>query len=664
MNAMVAILNRDAAPAQPETLCRMLKILEHRGGDAVSVWHEGPVGLGNGRLATTRASLNERMPATGGGGSVVITADARLDNREELWRRLGRSGSPGEEVTDSEIILASYQLWGEDCPSQLLGDFAFIIWDHPRRRLFCARDPLGVKPFYFHCSDRIFAAASEIKAILQVETVDRSLDETWIGDYLADAWIDKTYTIRRAVRRLAPAHTLVVDRDGLATRRYWALDSARELRVATEQEYVDGFRELFFDAVRVRLRSAGPVGVSLSGGMDSSSIACVARHLGQREGGARIHSFSAVFPAHPACDESAYIQSVLAQNGLHPHRVALRQTGSLADHERKAWHLDQPLSGYNSQLGWMVLDSAREAGVGVMLDGTDGDSTVSDGTGFLRDLAREGDWPSVVAELRSYRRLHDTPFWGPLATAAWQFGVKPRVPAPLRSGWRSLRGRATRGGRGAGSPGSEAGKGVSEELDPDFVRRIGLADRLAARARDGRSTTAREAHWKMLEAATLPMLLELSGQMAAAFGVEKRYPFCDRRLVEYCLALPTRWKQRRGLGRYILRRALADLLPEAVAARPDKADFTSFFQEGLQRPDARVLKELLNESCRAIEPFVKPGGLGRIHDRWTRGRLDVLEARRSWRIVALALWLKGDANQAFSRKAPCGARGSSCQGRG
>lgn len=207
----------------------MMGRLAHRGPDGAAAWLEGSAGLAHCRLRTTPESLDERLPLTGAGGSLVLTADARLDNRTDLAAALGCEPA----TTDAELLLAAYLRWGPQAPEYLLGDFAFAIWDAQRQRLFCARDHLGVKPFYYHHNPgRLFCFASEIKALLALPQVPAELNEVRVADYLLPMLEDQEITFYRQIVRLPPAHRMTVTRRGACLERYWALDPEREIRHA------------------------------------------------------------------------------------------------------------------------------------------------------------------------------------------------------------------------------------------------------------------------------------------------------------------------------------------------------------------------------------------------------------------------------------------------
>ncbi len=302
-------------------------------------------------------------------GELVLTADARLDNREELIGGLGLDDRPPGEITDSQLILAAYERWGEDCPKHLVGDFAWVIWDGRQQTLFAARDHFGAKPFYYYFDqDRILVFASEIQAILAVPGVPRQLNEVMVADYLLPRFDDQTITFYQGILRLPPAHCLRYGPGGVKTWSYWSLDPSRELRCKSPQDYLEGFHHHFLEAVRPRLRSAFPVGAMLSGGLDSSAITCVARHLLASGNGPPLKTFSAIFPKVPESDEQPFINAVLAQGNLEPHYIHGDELNPLGDnaenfaHPRSTLIHSESVSPVGHLPGSSAAGSARPAG--------------------------------------------------------------------------------------------------------------------------------------------------------------------------------------------------------------------------------------------------------------------------------------------------------------
>jgi asparagine synthase (glutamine-hydrolysing) len=242
MSGIVGLWRLDGQPVARAELMRMAESLAHRGPDGGGVWNDGAVGLAHRMLRTTPESFREWLPLANATGDLILTADARIDNREELIAELGLADRPLDEISDSRLILGAYEKWGEGCPEKLLGDFAFAIWDGRCRRLFCARDHVGVKPFYYYRSARVFAFASEIKALLSLGAVPRQLNEVRVADHLVGNFADRTITFYRDIFRLPAAHSMTVTAEDPCP-PYWSWILAR-IPPAIGREYA-GLREIF-----------------------------------------------------------------------------------------------------------------------------------------------------------------------------------------------------------------------------------------------------------------------------------------------------------------------------------------------------------------------------------------------------------------------------------
>lgn len=628
ISAIVGIFHPNGKPIGFEEIGRMVESVAHRGPDGVDKWAYGPVGLGHRLLFTTPQSLHEKLPLVDEGRGLVLTADARIDNRDELIEILELPDRTGQGISDSELILRAYERWGERCPERLLGDFAFALWDRRRQVLFCARDHMGVKPFYYHhVPGRLFVFGSEIKALLCVEGVPRRLNEVMVADYLVLGPQDQSITFYQDILRLPPAHIMSVSQKGALVRPYWSLDPTIEVRLRSDEEYAEAFREVFTEAVSCRLRSALPVGSLLSGGLDSSSIVCVARDLlAERGREGRLQTFSAVFPEVPECDESVYIDTVVAQGGVDAHRIRADRLSPLANWKRVLWHLDEPSYIGGVYLGWGLYNAAQQQGVRVLLEGTDGDTIVSHGFEYLTELSRSGRWGTLAAEINALSRLpNNKSAWDHL----WRYGLKPLAPVPVRQIWRMRPGRNR-------SPWLR-----DTVIGPGFARRIRLSERvqILEEARSKPARNARESHWGDLTSSVHAADLEILDKNTAAFAIESRYPFYDRRLVEFCLALPPEQKLNRGWTRMVMRRALAGSLPEEIRWRADKTRLAANHVRNLLLFERELIEEMVLYHPGTLEEYVDMDALRSAYYRYVscRSRDDAFEV---WNAVSLALWLR------------------------
>ena len=622
MSGIAAVWRLDGAPLHQATLDRMIERLAPRVADAVGTWLDGPVGLGHRMLHATPESLQQKVPQAGDTGEVVVTADVRLDNRAELMSTLGLAHRAADGVSDGELVLRAWERWGEECPARLLGDFAFALWDARRHVLFCARDPAGVKPLYYHLGSRLVAVASETKALLAVPDVPRRLDEISIAACLVPGLDDRVATFYEGILRLPAGHCLTVTADGGGARAYWQLDPTRELPPGSDAEYAEQFRELFTDAVRCRLRSVSPAAAALSGGLDSSSVVCVARAVQEAARTGPLATYTARFPTIPRCDEGAYIAAVEAQGGLAPRHLFGDTLDPLGDLEGLPGREDETFHAPGYYMHGALYRAARSDGVRVFLEGTGGDLVVSHGTGYLHDLARQGRWLALGREVRLLSRSFQRPTWRTLR------GVAGAVAPPLfRRAWRHLR---------------YWGFLAPPLIRADFARRIGLDERLRAAAprwRDGDVEGARREHWRLLTSARLAAILETVAALGGAAGVDVRDPFLDRRLMEFCLALPASQKIRQGRTRVVARHALGSLLPPAIRDRPGKAPLDLMLGSALAVYGRERLGRLMKEAVSVLAPYVPADSVRRAH----RGYLQKgapADVSRVWRLAMLTLWLR------------------------
>lgn len=644
MSAIAGIYYLDGRIADSAALERMSAALSHRGPDASGVWTEKHAGMIHRMLWTTPESLVETLPLTSACRRFVITAEARIDNRGELLAALGFAGQTNREIADSEIILAAYQKWGDRCPEHLLGDFAFAIWDNQNQTLFCARDHFGAKPFYYYSSSRIFAFASEIKGLLCLPDVPREINEIRVADYLASMHEDTTATFYSNILRLPPAHCATVSREGVRLRRYWSLDASREVRLGSDEEYAEAFRELFFESVRCRLRSAFPIGSELSGGLDSSSVTSTAYTLLSQDEDKTLTTFSAVYDKVSECDERPFINAVIDGKHVKSHYFAGDSVGPLTDIDRMLRYQDEPFFAPHLFVSWALNAKIHEQGIRVLLDGFDGDSVLSYGFGYLRELAQGGHWLNLAEELRGHSRLYGTSSLTNMWKFAWRYRVDPvlsryRGSRAVRRTWRAMA-RGVRINRQGSRNGNRPG--WISLLDQDFVTRTDLMERYRAQrsSQSNAAKTEREEHYSKINAGLQPFALEVLDRSTAASGIEVRHPFWDKRLVEFCLALPAKQKLRGGLGRLVLRQAMVNILPEEVRWRPDKINFSPNLVHGLLTYERERLDTLVHDELACIADYLNVDVVRESYRRFLSqgSEADPANVFAIWNIVALAIW--------------------------
>jgi asparagine synthase (glutamine-hydrolysing) len=680
VSGIAGVLHHDGRAASAETLSAMSAAIAHRGPDDGAMICEGVIGLAHRMLWSTPESLGERQPVVREGARLRLVADARLDNRTELLAALGLAS--GSRVCDADIIVSAYERWGTSCVERFVGDFAFALWDGRAHQLFCARDPMGVKPFYFFRSDRLFAFASELKALLALPDVPRDIDPLQVALFIDGTVDDRERTLYKAIHRLPAAHTMTVDAQRVRQTKYWRLDGSREVRYSTSDQYADAFREIFREAVRARLRSAHPVGAALSGGLDSSSIVCMARQLQRSSPSPELHTFSLVFPSLPEkdltlIDERRYIDSVVSGGGLLPSYVRGDQLSPASDVGALLHHLDEPYAAPNLYLHVALYQAMSERGARVFLDGFDGDTTVSHGFARLNTLIQSGRWDIFEREIRALAMRRGIrpelllshfgfPYlalqarrglWlGWMRTArelTGRFGLSRRgtlldhglraaVPASVRSAYRAIRRREVES---------------TSLLRPALARELRQRKSAGGRDADRDATiTERESHVEGLSQPAYQLTLEMADKCAAAVHVEPRYPFFDRRLIEFCVAVPDDEKLAGGWPRLVFRRAMAGILPPEVQWRSDKGNLSPNFHRALRVSQTSAVD---TRALSALDPYLDLPALNEMRRRYcdetlTLGRSD--DGHTLFRTMVLERWL----SQHGSEEDPsCGRVGAS-----
>jgi asparagine synthase (glutamine-hydrolysing) len=613
VNRIAGVHHGGQRPAEPAQIHAMLAVFADRRGER-GVRVAGSTAIGS-------------LDGAAYDGPLMAVADARLDNRAELASLLGLE----DAVSDTQLILAAYRRWGEELPARLLGDFAFAIHDADRRRLFCARDCFGVRPFYYARQGEATRFASEPKALIAGLPELRRISEASIANFLVGQPPDGAATFYEGIDALPAAHWLIVEPGRVELRRYWRIEPTEPLQ---GKDLAEQFRSIFTEAVRCRLDGGGAAGAMLSGGLDSSSIACTAAPIHIAETGKPLPTFSLVFDRTPEWNERPYIEAAVARGGMDPRFIESGDHAPFEDFERILVEQDGPLLAPILPISREVHRRAAREGVKVLLDGHGGDEVVSHGQGRLNELARGGRWLALWREVRA---AADTYHGSPAATFA-QYAryhrPMPRIEALIR------RARTLRGG-----PSEDSGIPAWRRfVNPDLVSGTDLPARMreAASRRADPLAAEKEQHLAILDDPLQSYAFTVLDRNAAAARIEPRYPFWDRRLVQFCLSLPPEQKLDGGWSRLILRRAMEGVLPPVIQWRRDKLDFAPHLATGMVDRHHELIEAVLNGGGAEIAPYVNLVQVRAAFERLIRlrDRSDGADIQAVWRAVSLALWLR------------------------
>ena len=497
----------------------------------------------------------EEPPLEDRASGLRLAFDGRLDDREGLRRDLAQAGHDPGEGPDAALALRALAAFGPGGgAARLCGDFAFLLWDGRRRALVAGRDPLGVRPLLWHDDGRRVAFATEAAALVEGAGVDCVPDEGVAAEILAGGPRSRAGHLVRGIRRVLPGTLLEITAERVEERTFRTIDPGRVWLPRDDRGCVEALRDALREAVRCRLRDAGPAAICLSGGLDSGAVAVLAGEVLRRSGAPApdLRAFTVSYPGLP-CDETAFARETAAAAGVPLEAVPWAEPGPGRFAEESRRTRDLPDSPPSASLDGMA-DRIRGWGAAIVLDGEGGDECFAPSPFLVADrLGAAG----LGAAWREARR------WGGGGGGALRVlgesGVRPFLPPAFRSGVRRLR---------PGAP-------LPAWVDPAFARRVGLADRLrAAPPPRGPGGFARAAAVESLLGGAALRARESLHRWGARCGAEARHPFLDLRVVETSLALPHRLRSPEGDAKAALRRALEGLLPDRVRLRRDKAEFT------------------------------------------------------------------------------------------
>lgn len=615
MSGICGIVHLDDTPVDRELLLAMTAFMTFRGPDAQDVRADGSVGFGHTMLHTTVESEREHQPCSLD-GQVWITADARIDGRDELKRKL-HAGCHGDlsDATDVDLILHAYHAWGNDCVQHLIGDFVFAIWDGLAQRLFCARDHFGVKPFFYAQAGNRLVFSNTLNCVRQHPTVSDALNDLAIADFLLFESVQEPDATSFAdIRRLPPAHALTWSATGgLQVARYWQLPTDLGVRHRSTGDYVAHFRELLNTAVADRLRTRC-VGVEMSGGLDSASIAAVAKGiLSQDAKPFALQAQTIVYDELIPDQERLYASLVARHLGIPIHFIVADSYGLYE--RREPIEACSPEPVHNVQPA-MSADASRSAAAfgRVWLTGWDGDALLSES---LRPHLR------ALVQSRQYVRL---------VVDLLRFVVTQRRVLP--KGWlRSLRLRFA-----AAASEENAEDGYPAWLNPEIEARLKLRQRW-----EERKVMPRSEHPTRPYAYTVYQYLASDTSFFDAYDpgltgqpLEYRHPLMDLRLMDFCLSLPLQpWV----VKKHILRVAMRSLLPEAVRTRPKSPLAGWPHMALLERANAGSI--FVGPVAPVLGRYVQPDILVRVDSLILR-RPDKRHPDESWlelRLLSLMYWL-------------------------
>ena len=615
MSAIGGIINFDGAPVDADLLARLSTSLQSYGPDGGSTVRHNSAGVVYRAFHTNVESRMERQPLISHSGC-ILAWDGRLDNREELIALL--HDELGQDRSDSAIVIAAYDRWNNALAQRLIGDFAFSLWDPKSSTLLLARDPVGARLLFYHVDTNRVLWSSRLEPLLEFPGINLEINDEYVAGYLS-LHPGEGLTPYKNIHAVPPAHLAIV-RDGkVSCRRFWGLEPDKEIRYRTDREYEEHFLALLTEAVRTRLRADGPVWADLSGGLDSSSIVCVANEVLKRGAvqASSLETVSAVFDESTTSDERKYIGVVEQTRGQQGHHFCESQYPLLSVSGFEGLRpIPNPLELWG-KYHTAVRTKMRDYGARVLLTGIGGDELLTSSPDPSPELA------DLLVQWKLRDLHHRSQAWSlalkkPYLDVLLSYSVMPALPRRVQR----LHKRYRRTKR-------------FSLLQPRFVKNFDLYDRLlgpkdifGCRLPSGRG-----------QASALLSVRNVicSGHLLAWGPASITYPFTHRPLVEFLQAIPpTQWV-RPGEGRSLLRRALRTCLPEEIAKRKGKGSPAEAVLRAVTREWSR-LRELMRDARVCDRGYVNPNTLKALIEQPDFERSP--EGLFVLRISYLELWLR------------------------
>lgn len=632
MSALAGIVFFDQGSVPTALVERMTAAMAHRGPDGIRHRQVGNAAFGLCLLHTTPESVHECQPLLLEDGRGLLVFAGRIDNRTQLTKDLVAKGHMPCDDTDAELLLRAWYCWQERCTDHVIGDFVFFVWNAATHQLFGARDVTGVRHCYYAVGDGWFAFASEMNALFASGLVERRLNEDFLYDYLSDEYerIDGHCSWFKQVQRLPHAHAISVTAGGQRCWRYWQPENQPQRQSASLQECREGFLEVLTEATRCRLRSNGPVGLMLSGGVDSSSIAGL---IGKRLGNCLtqpLQTYSLIRQAREQCLDWPHIQTMLADNpGFSPTII----DSNLSE----AWclqllediqHYDSPQPIAEALVHIVLAKAANQRGCRVLLEGFAADTLFLSPETSLERAFKYHLWQQLPAIMASWRNHHVAG----LPLSLLRLMLRESTPQPVRTRWQQLN-RTRR-------LVAELENSMTESLLPAATARDYIQRRQTQRQSLDADVNAKRPMAPELCLLLRPMLAyayEVNEILCGQHQVELRGPFSDRRVLEYVFAMPIEAKFSRGWTKALLRECMTGIIPDSVRLRTIIAGHPGWeFSETLIRHWRAAAPGFWRapHSGGQIERLLDPAALGNLYhnsdDYWTALRVMKLAVLWRW----------------------------------
>lgn len=634
MSGICGIIQLDGAPVAQSDLEAMVLRAAHRGADGIHYHYEGPVGMAGLTLDLTRDGSSTCRPVVNGEGQCLV-ADARLDNREDF-----RSFVPEEQfiqsnmkgfdkpVSDAVIIFHALLNLGEGAAERLLGDFAYAIWDAEKSVLTLSRDAMGMRSLYYRIERKRVIFATEICQILALSGVPRRLNDEALAWHLAGMQVPSGCVFYQGINEVKPSEEVRIDKVGRVQRRsFWRPNPAKRIRYRHEEEYVEHMRELLIEAVRCRLHARSPVGISLSGGIDSGTIASIAGWLKENHDEMPIiKAYSWAFSEFPECDERENTYRIAHRYGISVTEIAAEDTYPLVDYSAYIPHEDDPYTVMYQSFMAQLMSAAKKDDNSLLFLGVRGDVMSGGAVYDVLGMLKEGLWADAAREITGLAQAYQI---SPAASLS-RFVLRPAISNMLPERISSL----LRSRKNISGP----RKFVADHVKERFLQRAGLPERsqVSLEARHWPGAARRQRYQHVFSPLVMRGVMELE-RTCSGYGLGFSDPWSDRRIAEFVLSCPQHMLNRIGMMKRMPRKALKGLMPADAIVSASKTSPEPLYLKALREKSYHTVVSLMTNS--------RSADLGCIDERAFRARFERFVSHNEpvfdiWPTLSLEIWLR------------------------
>lgn len=618
MCGIAGFVGSKPSPDSVPILNRMSDCIRHRGPDDFGAYSDAYCSLGHRRLSIVDLSTGHQ-PMANETGQIHVIFNGEIYNHADLRPELEAAGHRYHSRSDTETILHAYEQFGPDCVTRFRGMFAFAIWDERARVLFLARDRLGIKPLYYFFDGTVFVFASEIKALLKHPRISPRLEESLLPEYLSFGYVSEERTLFSGIRKLMPGHTLRISVDDFTPKiaAYWQLPTRLTGETRSDAEWTAATRSNLEESVRLRLMADVPLGVFLSGGLDSSAIAAIMRRMVAEP----VKTFSVGY-AEAQYSELSYARAVAGQLGTDHQEIVISKSDFFGRLPSLIWHEDEPIA-WPSSVSLHFVSQLAAKRVKVVLTG-EGSDEVFGGYGRYRYQLLNERW------LRMYRLVP--------ASARRMIREKIESSSLLSGSIRRKLNHTVLGREGTlQSLYLENFYGAFSQKELAGLFHL-AGDPFANYLKAWSAAPDLPTLERMLYADKRTYLIELlmkQDQMSMSASIESRVPFLDQEFVEFASQIPARLKISKGSAKHILKQAVHDLLPQSIIHRK-KMGFPTPLRQWLMEPDSAPLYEFLQDEDGLLAGYIDRDRLAALLARHRGGAEDATD--RIWNLLNLQLW--------------------------